>query len=104
MVVVVGALLAFVSSSLSETISENIRLEKQQNILYALGVNENEGTSANFISTDVAGAAFSEYITKQIEVQGGKEVENSDAYLIDIKKQQTLAKQGKQRRLRFCRR
>ena len=87
------------ASSLKPNIDENKRIEKQQNILYALGVNENEGTSANFISTDVAGAAFSEYITKQIEVQGGKEVENSDAYLIDIKKQQTLAKQGKQRRL-----
>ena len=99
MVLVVGSLLAFMASSLKPNIDENKRIEKQQNILYALGVNENEGTSANFISTDVAGAAFSEYITKQIEVQGGKEVENSDAYLIDIKKQQTLAKQGKQRRL-----
>ena len=99
MVLVVGSLLAFMASSLKPNIDENKRIEKQQNILYALGVNENEGTIANFISTDVAGAAFSEYITKQIEVQGGKEVENSDAYLIDIKKQQTLAKQGKQRRL-----
>ena len=99
MVLVVGSLLAFLASSLKPRIDENKRIEKQQNILYALGVNENEGRSANFISTDVAGAAFSEYITKQIEVQGGKEVENSDAYLIDIKKQQTLAKQGKQRRL-----
>ena len=99
MVLVVGSLLAFMASSLKPNIDENKRIEKQQNILYAMGVNENEGTSANFISTDVAGAAFSEYITKQIEVQGGKEVENADAYLIDIKKQQTLAKQGKQRRL-----
>ena len=99
MVLVVGSLLAFLASSLKPNIDENKRIEKQQNILYALGVNENEGTSANFVSTSVAGEAFSEYITKQIEVQGGKEIENSDAYLIDIKKQQTLAKQGKQRRL-----
>ena len=99
MVFVVGSLLAFMASSLKPNIDENKRIEKQQNILYALGINENEGTSATFISTDVAGTAFSEYITKQIEVQGGDEIENSDAYLIDIKKEQTLAKQGKQRRL-----
>ena len=43
MVVIVGALLAFMASALSAKISENERLEKQQNILYAMGVNENEG-------------------------------------------------------------
>lgn len=99
MVLVVGSLLAFMASSLKPNIDENKRIEKQQNILYALGINENERTSATFVSTEVAGTAFSEYITKQIEVQGGNEIENSDAYLIDIKKEQTLAKQGKQRRL-----
>ena len=97
MVFVVGSLLAFMASSLKPNIDENKRIEKQQNILYALGINENEGTSATFISTDVAGTAFSEYITKQIEVQGGDEIENSDAYLIDIKKEQTLQKQENQR-------
>ena len=99
MVLVVGSLLAFMASSLKPNIDENKRIEKQQNILYALGMNENEGTSATFVSTDVAGTAFSKYITKQIEVQGGTEIENSNAYLIDVKKEQTLAKQGKQRRL-----
>ena len=37
MVVVVGALLAFTAASLKPTITENERMEKQQNILYAMG-------------------------------------------------------------------
>jgi Na+-transporting NADH:ubiquinone oxidoreductase subunit C len=39
MVVVVGALLAFTAASLKPKITENKRIEKQQNILYAMGVN-----------------------------------------------------------------
>ena len=38
MVVVVGSLLAFVASGLKPKIDENERFEKQQNILYAMGV------------------------------------------------------------------
>ena len=57
MVLVVGSLLAFMASSLKPNIDENKRIEKQQNILYALGINENDGTSATFVSTEVAGTA-----------------------------------------------
>ena len=99
MVLVVGSLLAFLASSLKPSIKENERIEKQQNILYAMGVYEEDGNNKNFLSTEVAGKAFETYITKQVEVQGGKVVENPNAYLIDVKKQQTLAKEGKQRRL-----
>lgn len=99
MVVVVGALLAFMASSLKPIITENERLEKQQNILYAMGVNNNEGTSATFVSTTDAPALFDQYIKKQLEVQGGKEVENDQAYLIDVKKQQAAAKAGGVRKL-----
>ena len=43
MVIVVGALLAFIASvTLKPKITENKRIEKQQNILYAMGVNDNE--------------------------------------------------------------
>ena len=42
MVIVVGSLLAFVASSLKPKITENKRIEKQQNILYAMGINEND--------------------------------------------------------------
>ena len=74
MVLVVGSLLAFMASSLKPNIDENKRIEKQQNILYAMGVNENDEQVLTFVSTDVAGTAFSKYITKQIELQGGTEI------------------------------
>ena len=41
MVLVVGALLAFTASSLRPMIDANQKIEKQQNILYAMGINEN---------------------------------------------------------------
>ncbi|MFT5761251.1 MAG: Na+-transporting NADH:ubiquinone oxidoreductase subunit C, partial [Polaribacter sp.] len=99
MVIVVGALLAFLASSLKPAIDENKRIEKQQNILYAMGVNENTEGSAVFVSKDKVAAEFSKYITKQIVIQGDKVTEDTKAYLIDVKKEQTLAKEGKQRRL-----
>ena len=100
MVLVVGALLAFLASSLKPMITENERLEKQQNILYAMGINENEGTSANFVSTDRAPELFNKYIKQQLVVgKDGKAVEDDQAYLIDVKKEQTKAKNGEPRRL-----
>jgi len=99
MVLIVGSLLAFTASSLKPNIAENKRLEKQQNILYAMGVNENDETSANFVSTDKAPELFNKYIKKQLVIQDGKVSEDDEAYLIDIKKEQANAKAGKARRL-----
>ncbi len=99
MVLVVGTLLAFLSMSLKERITENKRIEKQQNILYAMGVNENDESSATFVSTDIAGAEFAKYITKQLVIQGGEIIESDEAYLIDVKKEQANAKNGIERQL-----
>lgn len=99
MVIVVGALLAFFASALKPTINENKRIEKQQNILYAMGVHENDETSAIFVSKDRVGEEFSNYITKQLVIQGGAISEDENAYLIDVKKQQALAKEGVERKL-----
>ena len=99
MVLVVGSLLAFLASSLKPAIKENERIEKQQNILYAMGVNENDASNANFVSTKVAGAEFKKYIKKQLVLEGNKISESQDAYLIDVKKQQANAKDGKVRKL-----
>ncbi|MBT8274370.1 MAG: Na(+)-translocating NADH-quinone reductase subunit C [Bacteroidia bacterium] len=100
MVIVVGFLLAFLASFLKPTITENKRLEKQQNILYAMGVNNNEGNSANFVSTDEAPGLFKDYIKRQLIIQDGEVVEDTTAYLIDIKKEKSLAKDdGYKRRL-----
>jgi len=111
MVIVVGSLLAFTASSLKPNIKENERMEKQQNILYAMGVNENEEGSITFISTEKVAEAFSTKISEQIvlEVKDGKILKemnrdefmaannNKEPYLIDVKKQQTRAKNGKSR-------
>ena len=99
MVIIVGAILAFFASALKPTIDENKRIEKQQNILYAMGVNENDETSAIFVSKDKVADEFSKYITKQLVIEGTKVSEDENAYLIDLKKEQTLAKEGKVRRL-----
>jgi Na+-transporting NADH:ubiquinone oxidoreductase subunit C len=95
MVLVVGSLLAFVSSALKPTIKENERFEKQQNILYAMGVNENsdEG-SVNFVPTSQVEGKFKEYIKKQLIVEGNKVTEDSEAYLIDMKKEISESKKG----------
>ena len=62
MVIVVGSLLAYAASALKGKIDENKRIEKQQNILYAMGVNENEGTNVEFVSKDKVAIEFSKYI------------------------------------------
>ncbi|PQJ75913.1 Na(+)-translocating NADH-quinone reductase subunit C [Polaribacter gangjinensis] len=99
MVVIVGSVLAYFATSLKPNIDENKRIEKQQNILYAMGVNENDDTNANFVSTAVAGQEFNKYIKKQLVIQGDNITEDENAYLIDVKQQQSLAKEGKQRKL-----
>ncbi|CAM1370086.1 Na(+)-translocating NADH-quinone reductase subunit C [Tenacibaculum soleae] len=99
MVLVVGALLAFTASSLRPMIDGNKRIEKQQNILYAMGVNENDESSAVFVSKDKVAGEFSKYIKKQLVIEGDNITENTEAYLIDVKKQQTAAKAGNVRKL-----
>ena len=92
MVIIVGTLLAAIDSSLRERIDTNKILEKQQNILYAIGINGNEGSSVRFISKDKAPIEFDKYVVNQIYIQGGKIIEDEEAYLIEVKKEKTLAK------------
>ena len=100
MVVVVGSLLAFAAEGLKSNINENKRIEKQQNILYALGINENDESSAVFVSKDVVAESFEKNVTKQVVIQGADATEDPEAYLIDVKKEKSLAKdESYQRRL-----
>lgn len=100
MVVVIGSLLAFVASSLKPKIDENKRIEKQQNILYAMGVNENDESSVSFIADNKVGEEFDKYIKKQLVITKGTNVQEDDkAYLISVKKEQFNAKNGEERRL-----
>ncbi|HAX16364.1 MAG TPA: Na(+)-translocating NADH-quinone reductase subunit C, partial [Leeuwenhoekiella sp.] len=97
MVLVVGALLAFTASSLKPTITENERFEKQQNILYAMGINENVEGSVNFIPTAEVETEFSKYIKQQLVIQNGEVKQDSAAYLIDLKGE--LSKDMSERKL-----
>jgi Na+-transporting NADH:ubiquinone oxidoreductase subunit C len=103
MVIVVGALLAFTASSLKSTITKNKELEIQQNMLYAMGVNENDPENKNsveFVSTKQAPELFNKYIKKQLVITNGTNTsEDNQAYLIDVKKEQEKAKEGETRRL-----
>ncbi|MBS9766887.1 MAG: Na(+)-translocating NADH-quinone reductase subunit C [Flavobacteriaceae bacterium] len=101
MVVIVGALLAFTASSLKGNIANNKRIEKQQNILYAMGVNENGASNVAFVSKSKVKETFAKYIKKQLVINKDGELikEDPKAYLIDIKRQQALAKEGKVRQL-----
>jgi Na+-transporting NADH:ubiquinone oxidoreductase subunit C len=100
MVVIVGSLLAFTASSLRPNIVENERMEKQQNILYAMGVNENGDNDIVFVSTDKVASEFSKYVTTQLVLDArGNAFEDNEAYLIDVKKEQAKAKNGGTRAL-----
>ena len=99
MVLIVGSLLAGFASGLKPRIKANEKFEKQQNILYAMGVNQNEGTSAIFVSTDVAGSEFEKYIKRQLVIEGDQITEDDKAYLIDVKKEKSKAKDGGVRKL-----
>ena len=100
MVVIVGSILAFVASGLKPKVDENERFEKQQNILYAMGVNQNEGEgSVNFIPTNKVEQEFSKYIKKQLVISGSEAKEQENAYLIDMKKQMSDIKNGKKAEL-----
>ena len=95
MVVVVGTALAYLASGLKPRIMENERFEKQQNILYAMGVNENEGEgSVNFIPTDRVEDVFQQFIKEQYVLVDGELQEDEEAYLVDLKKQLDALKRG----------
>lgn len=112
MVVIVGGILAFLSTSLSGAIAQNEKIEKQQNILYALGINNNEGTNAVFIGADKAPKAFEENVTEQVVLtyKDGEIINTQtreeyiaetgqEPYLIDVKKQQSSQKNTGVRKL-----
>ena len=98
LVVIVGTLLAAIDASLKDKIRVNKTLEKQQNILYAIGINENEGNSVSFIAAEKAEEEFNKYITKQVYIEGNDVVEDDKAYLIVVKKEKALAKDPNHKR------
>ena len=91
MVVVVGSLSAFTASSLKPQFVENMRMEKQQNILYAMGVNGNEGKGdITFISTDKVANEFKTNVSEQLvlESKDGKII--AEAKPIELKEKKVI--------------
>jgi len=82
-----------VSQVLKDRIDANKRAEKQKNILYAMGVNENEGKNdVVFVSEVVLQQEFDKYIVEQFVIQGDEVTTDDEAYLIDVKKEKNKAK------------
>lgn len=90
MVIVVGALLAFASTSLKDRQNANVKQEKMQNILYTVGVDsvEQNGTLVP-LSRPLAETNFKKFITKQIALNSKGEVvaEGDKAFNIDLAKE-----------------
>ncbi len=61
MVIIVGGVLAFLATALKPAQEANVRNEKMQNILQAIGVE-----STNGISRDEAGKKFNDYVVERI--------------------------------------
>ena len=100
MVVVVGSILAFLASGLRPRIDENERFEKQQNILYAMGINENTPDSGvNFIPTTIVEAEFGKYVKEQYVLVNGELQQDDQAFLVDMKKQLSILKNGGEAKL-----
>ena len=92
MEVIVGSILAGLFMLFRPQIEANERFEKQQNILYAMGVNQNQGANdVVFIPTESVEAEFQKYITRQVVIQWDQVTENDQAFLIDVKKEATKA-------------
>jgi Na+-transporting NADH:ubiquinone oxidoreductase subunit C len=56
--------------------------------LYAMGVNNNDESNVVFIPTSEVQTQFETYITKQYVIQNGQMTEDSEAYLIDLKREE----------------
>lgn len=87
MVVVVGALLAGISSVLKPRITANKMIEKQQNILFAMGITDSEDPTA-FVAPEKAEALFQKYIgDQQYIVTKTKAFKTKDAFSVAVKKE-----------------
>lgn len=105
MVVVVGGILAFLATALKPAQEANVRNEKMQNILQAIGIEETDG-----ISRKEAGAKFNDYVVERITLDfEGNEIERktnqdaiknenkTDAFNIDLLKEYKTIKSKKDR-------
>jgi Na+-transporting NADH:ubiquinone oxidoreductase subunit C len=92
MVLVVGTLLAGISSALSPNIKSNKRIEKMQNIMFAMGVTD-ENNVNEFTPTTKAESLFDKFVgTEQYIVKGAVATKSDAAFNIEVKKEQVNVK------------
>ncbi len=91
LVVVVAALLAFVSSALKERQQQNIDMEKQLSLLSSVGLAQ----GANEASDKIAYVAdeFKKYVTESVVANYKGEVIEGNAFALDLKAQYDLMRQ-----------
>jgi Na+-transporting NADH:ubiquinone oxidoreductase subunit C len=95
MVIIVGGLLAFISSSLKPMQQANVKNEKMQNILQSIGIDATDG-----VTREEAGAKFNEFITRRVTINYKGEIlsdktaadaidpqDKLDAFNIDLRKE-----------------
>lgn len=95
MVIIVGGILAFISTSLKPLQQANVKNEKMQNILQSIGIDETDG-----VTRDEAGAKFNDFVKRRItinytgEIVSDKSVDEAidpqdklDAFNIDLRKE-----------------
>lgn len=93
MVVVVGFLLAGVAGVLKPNIDANKKTEKQQNILFAMGIADQDDKN-EFVPAEQAQDLFDQYIKKQYIVIGASAEETTKAFDVEVKKEGDKLKQN----------
>ena len=92
MVIVVGSLFAGVSSVLSPNIKANKKIDKMQNILFAMGVTDANDVNES-IPADKAAGLFEKFVgTEQYIVKGAIATKTEAAFKIEVKKEQDKVK------------
>ncbi len=94
MVIVVGTLLAGISSVLKPNITANKITEKQQNILFAMGISDSEDPN-EFVPAEKAQELFDKYVgdDNQYIITGSTATQTTDAFAIEVKKENDKVKQ-----------
>ena len=92
MVIVVGTLLAGISSGLGDKIKTNKKIEKMQNILFAMGVT-NPDNKNEFADKTKAEGLYEQYIgAEQYIVKGAEATKADAAFKVEVKKEQDKVK------------
>ncbi|WP_459210629.1 NADH:ubiquinone reductase (Na(+)-transporting) subunit C [Aquimarina rhabdastrellae] len=92
MVVIVGSLLAGISSSLSDKIKTNKKIEKMQNILFAMGVTHPDNANESVPESE-AEKLFEKYVgDEQYIIVGADATKTNEAFKIEVKKEQDKVK------------